>query len=265
MPMKRKKLILPFLAIAVFSSLSGQILPEPIFYLYHEGAIIRGDTAKKNLALVFTGDEYADGGSQILTVLENQRIHGSFFLTGNFYRNEEFRTLIKQLSSAGHYLGAHSDQHLLYCDWEKRDSLLVSSSEFRVDLENNYKAMSVFGIHQEEAPYFLPPYEWYNDSIAAWTGFMGLQLINYTPGTLSHADYTLPGTQEYKSSRDIYQGIMEFENNQPGGLNGFILLSHVGSSPQRGDKFYYLLDELIGELKQKGYTFVRIDELLAGP
>jgi peptidoglycan/xylan/chitin deacetylase (PgdA/CDA1 family) len=94
---------------------------------------------------------------------------------------------------------------------------------------------------------------------------MELQLINYTPGTLSHADYTLPGTQEYKSSRDIYQSIMEFENNQPGGLNGFILLSHVGSSPQRGDKFYYLLDELIGELKQKGYTFVRIDELLAGP
>jgi peptidoglycan/xylan/chitin deacetylase (PgdA/CDA1 family) len=156
-PMKRKILMASFLALAVYCSLSGQILPEPNFYLYHEGAIIRGDTAKKNLALVFTGDEFADGGSQILTVLENQRIHGSFFLTGNFYRNEEFRTLIKQLSSAGHYLGAHSDQHLLYCDWEKRDSLLVSSSEFRVDLENNYKAMSVFGIIKRKHPIFFLP------------------------------------------------------------------------------------------------------------
>jgi peptidoglycan/xylan/chitin deacetylase (PgdA/CDA1 family) len=229
------------------------------------GAIIRGDTTKKNLALVCTGDEYADGGIHILAVLENQKVPGSFFLTGNFYRNPKFHALIRHLKEGGHYLGAHSDQHLLYCDWEKRDSMLVSPSEFRVDLENNYKATSVFGISQKNARYFLPPYEWYNDRIAAWTGSMGLQLINYTPGTLSHADYTLPGTPEYKSSRDIYQSIMEFENNQPGGLNGFILLSHVGSSPQRGDKFYYLLDELIGELKQTGYTFVRIDELLAGP
>ncbi|MCK5702865.1 MAG: hypothetical protein KAI29_17000, partial [Cyclobacteriaceae bacterium] len=34
----------------------------------------------------------------------------------------------------------------LYCDWEKRDSLLVSKDEFLLDLENNYKEMKKYGI-----------------------------------------------------------------------------------------------------------------------
>ena len=34
------------------------------------GAIIRGDTAKKNIALVFTGHEFADGGDFIVNTLK---------------------------------------------------------------------------------------------------------------------------------------------------------------------------------------------------
>ncbi|MCK4748738.1 MAG: polysaccharide deacetylase family protein, partial [Bacteroidales bacterium] len=157
--------------------------------VYHYGAIVRGDTAKKNLALVFTGDEFADGGGHILSVLRQQKVPGSFFLTGKFYRNPEFQIHIKSMLSDGHYLGAHSDQHLLYCDWVNRDSLLVNRKEFELDLENNYKGMARFGITKEDAPLFLPPYEWYNDTISTWTQSMDLQLINLTHVTLSHADY----------------------------------------------------------------------------
>lgn len=62
------------------------------------GAIVRGDTGEKKLALVFTGDEYADGGRHILSVLKNQQIPGSFFLTGNFYRIPGYYRLIKMKS-----------------------------------------------------------------------------------------------------------------------------------------------------------------------
>jgi peptidoglycan/xylan/chitin deacetylase (PgdA/CDA1 family) len=214
------------------------------------------------MSLVFTGDEYADGGEHIHAVLHRQQIPGSFFLTGRFYRNPRFEPLIRNLVSGGHYLGAHSDQHLLYCDWERRDSLLLSRDQFTEDLENNYRAMSSYGISKEEAPYYLPPYEWYNDTISAWTSSMGLQLINYTSGTLSHADYTLPGTPEYRNSITICNSIMKYENSEANGLNGFILLSHVGTAPQRTDKFYLHLEELIIELKSLGYQFCRIDSLL---
>ena len=226
------------------------------------GAIVRGDTSEKKLALVFTGDEFADGGEYILSVLKNQKISGSFFFTGNFYRNPGFEQLIRSLLSDGHYLGAHSDKHLLYCDWENCDSLLVTKEEFILDLENNYKIMEQYGISKKNALYFLPPYEWYNDSISAWTKSLGFQLINYTLGTLSHADYTTPDMPNYKSSEFIYKSILEFESGSTEGLNGFILLTHIGTAPERKDKFHYYLDTLITELKIKGYQFKRIDELL---
>lgn len=198
----------------------------------------------------------------ITSVLDRQQVRGSFFLTGNFYRNPEFKTTILQLRSAGHYLGAHSDQHLLYCDWENRDSLLVSRNQFETDLEDNYAAMEAFGIRKKEATFFLPPYEWYNDTIAAWTKGMDLVLVNMSPGTLSHADYTLPGTPIYRSSKEIYQSILDFEASTPAGLNGFLLLTHVGTQEERSDKFYGYLEDLILELKHRGYAFKRIDKLL---
>ncbi|MGB5028894.1 MAG: cellulase, partial [Chitinophagaceae bacterium] len=130
------------------------------------------------------------------------------------------------------------------------------------DLQRNYSMMSRFGIREENAPFFLPPYEWYNDSIAVWTKKMDFQLINFTPGTLSHADYTTPADKNYRSSEDIYQSIIKYEQARPGGLNGFILLSHIGTDPKRTDKFYKRLPQLIKHLQAKGYQFQRVDELL---
>jgi endoglucanase len=223
---------------------------------------VRGDTTKKELALVFTGHDFADGGTSILQTLKQQNVKASFFFTGDFYRNKKFQSLVQQLKKDGHYLGAHSDKHLLYADWNKRDSLLVSKQQFKKDLLQNYTEMNRFGISKTNAPFFLPPYEWYNDSIAAWTKELNLQLINYSPGTRSAADYTWPGLPNYQNNETIYQSIFNYEQTKPAGLNGFILLLHIGTDPKRTDKFYQLLPKFITELKQKGYRIQRIDELL---
>lgn len=214
------------------------------------------------MAIVFTGDEYADGGEYIADALKRHNVQASFFFTGRFYRHPAFKSIIQRLKKDGHYLGAHSDQHLLYADWSKRDSLLVTKQEFLTDLQNNYKAMQSFGITKKDAPYFLPPYEWYNDTIAAWTREAGLQLINYTPGTLSHTDYTTPDERNYRSSDVIHQSVINFERQSRNGLNGFILLLHIGTHPKRTDKYYYRLPQLLRTLKEKNYLLVRIDELL---
>lgn len=229
---------------------------------FDHGAIIRGNTNKKQIALVFTADEFADGGKIILSTLQKQHIKGSFFFTGRFYRNPAFQSLIKQAKQQGHYLGPHSDQHLLYCDWTNRDSLLVSQQKFKDDLTRNLKAIEQFGVKRSAIKYFIPPYEWFNDSITLWTKQMGIQLINYSPGTNSTADYTTPGMKNYKASEEIYQSIFDKEKSDPNGLNGFILLVHFGTDPKRTDKFYNRLDELITELKRKGYKFTTIDELI---
>lgn len=229
------------------------------------GAIIRGDTTQKNIALVFTADEFGDGATFITKALKNRKVHGSFFFTGNFYRNPEFKTTIQKLKKDGHYLGSHSDKHLLYCAWEKRDSLLVTHEEFKIDLQNSYLEMEKFGIIKNDAIFYLPPYEWYNDSISTWTKQLGLQLINFTPGTRSNADYTYPEMgNKYIGSDEIVQSILNFEKTNPNGLNGFILLIHFGTDPRRTDKLYHRLPALIKELKNRGYEFLKINELLPG-
>jgi peptidoglycan/xylan/chitin deacetylase (PgdA/CDA1 family) len=231
-------------------------------FLYDRGAIVRGVTTHKKIAIVFTGDEYADGANFIIKALEKEKTRASFFLTGRFYRNKEFINLARRLKSHGHYLGAHSDGHLLYNDWIKRDSLLVTHQQFDEDLQRNYDVMSTFGVEKKYALFFLPPYEWYNDSIASWTNQKGLQLLNYSPGTLSAADYTWPALKNYRSSKVILASIKDYAGRNSKGLNGFILLLHLGTRPERTDKFYLLLPELLGWLKQQGYSLVRIDELL---
>lgn len=220
------------------------------------GGIIRTDPSKKQLTLVFTAADKADGANVIRQTLKRQQIQGAFFFTGGFYK--EFPEVVKALKQDGHYLGAHSNDHLLYCAWEKRDSTLVTREVFTKDMAENYRLMAEAGIRATEAPLFIPPYEWYNEEVAGWAQGMGLKIVNFTPGTGSNADYTTPDMKNYKSSKDIYNRIMKVEASE--GLNGHLLLVHFGTHPDRTDKFYNQLEKLIKALKKKGYTFVPIRE-----
>lgn len=222
------------------------------------GGIIRGDVSEKKICLVFTGDEYADGANVIMEVLERNKIKGTFFLTGNFYRKHP--AITKGLQDDGHYLGPHSDKHLLYADWQNRDSTLVSKDVFEKDLNDNYLAMKESGIEVESPYYFIPPYEWYNMEISNWAKAMGVQIVNFTPGTSSNADYTTPDMTNYRSSETIFNNILSYEDEN--GLNGFLLLIHIGTDPKRTDKLYNRLDDLIKELSNRGYLFKRINELI---
>src|SRR5690606_12616328 len=94
-----------------------------------------------------------------------------------------------------------------------------------------------------------------------WTNQLDLCLINYTPGTISHADYTTPDMKNYKSSDEIMESILEYEAKE--GMNGFLLLTHVGTDPKRTDKLYDKLDGFISALSGKGYRFVPLTEILA--
>jgi len=223
--------------------------------VYTCGGITRTDISKKQISLVFTGHEFADGYKTIQKTLKKLNIKASFFFTGDFYRNKRFANIIKGLQKDNHYLGAHSDKHLLYCSWQKRDSMFVNKSQFLNDLKGNYKAMEKFGIEKNQAPFFLPSYEWYNDSISRWCKEIGLQLVNFTPGTLSNADYTIPEMRSgYYSSIEIFNKIIQVESKD--GLNGNILLFHIGSDKRRQDKFYPKLYSLLIALSKAGYDFV---------
>ncbi|WP_224482601.1 glycoside hydrolase family 9 protein [Robertkochia aurantiaca] len=227
---------------------------------YYKDALIRGDSTKKQIALIFTGHDRAEGFDKVNKALKKHNVKASFFLTGDFYRNPKFKNIISTLIDEDHYLGAHSDKHLLYCSWEDRDSLLVDKALFRKDLKANYAAMASHGINKSDAFFYLPPYEWYNEKISLWTRENGLRLINHSPGTNSNQDWTTPDLGDrYYSNERLWKGITGYETEK--GLEGFHLLLHFGTDEKRQEKFYDRLDQLIEELKKRGYSFVRIDQM----
>lgn len=224
------------------------------------GAICRGPTDSPRLALVFTGHEFAEGMESILDALKARQARASFFLTGDFLQNPAFQPLVRRALKERHSLGPHSDKHLLYCTWDAERRTLVSRDEFRSDLAANLGKLRRLG--GERPRCFLPPYEHYNSEIAGWTREMNLRLVNFTPGTRSNADYTGEQEKNFVSSEAIYRSILAHEASDPHGLNGFLLLLHVGAGPGRTDKFHRLVPQLLDELRHRGYHFVTVEDLL---
>ena len=224
--------------------------------VYREGGIIRTDPSVKHIDFVFTAADKADGADRIIETLRKNNIRGGFFFTGEFF--ETFPNVVERLVSEGHYVGSHSYGHLLYATWENRDSLLVTKKEFQDDMVKSYSLLRSFGI--TDAPWFIPPYEHYNSTISSWAREMGLQVINYTPGTLTNGDYTTPDMKNYYSSKAILDKIWKCEKDDPDGLNGHIMLIHFGTEASRTDKFYDQLPGLIKKLRRKGYFFTPLRE-----
>lgn len=229
-----------------------------------EGGVIRGAVEAKRLALVFTGDQFGESAAPILEALAERQIKGSFFLTGEFVKQESLQPAIKRMVEEGHYVGPHSDSHPLYAPWDDRRQSLVTAAFFKDDLQKNIDGLRATGALAEGAPIlFVPPYEWYNAEQVAWSGKMGVGLINFTPGSGSNRDYAREGDRVFVPSRQILDDILAYEKKDPHGLNGFLLLLHLGSG--RRDPFHPRLGALCDEFARRGYHFARVDDLLLTP
>ena len=229
-----------------------------------EGGVIRGDVEAKRLALIFTGDQFGESATPILETLAKRRIKGSFFLTGGFIEQDSLRPAIKRMVDAGHYVGPHSDSHSLYAPWEDRKKSLVTAAFFTDDLQQNIEGLRRVGALPPGTPIlFVPPYEWYNAEQVAWSSEMGVGLINFTPGSGSNRDYAREGDRAFAPSQLILDDILAYEQKDPHGLNGFLLLLHLGSG--RRDPFHPRLGDLCDELTRRDYEFARVDELLLAP
>ncbi|HOB74076.1 MAG TPA: polysaccharide deacetylase family protein [Phycisphaerae bacterium] len=275
LPLKRKagagqfKPTIPMLLLALLLSAgcAQEITQRSISserFTFDHGAIVRGDRAQRQIALIFTGGEHGEGTPHILDVLRARGIKASFFVTGDFIRKDEHKPYLRRVVAEGHYLGPHSDTHPLYCPWEDRKRTLVTEEFFREDLQRNIEDLRRFGALKPGAPvWFIPPYEWFNEDQVEWARRMGVGLFNFTPGTGSNRDWAPEGHKSFVPGQVIMDDILAYERKNPDGLNGFLLLLHLGA--QREDKAWRLLEPLVVELAQRGYRFVRVDEMLGRP
>jgi peptidoglycan/xylan/chitin deacetylase (PgdA/CDA1 family) len=227
------------------------------------GVIVRGPGDRRALAMCFTGHEFGEGLPTILDELQRRGAPASFFLTGEFLRRAPARPHVDRLVAAGHYLGPHSDRHLLYCAWTPDRRTLVTRAELAADLGANLEAIVACGVPRAGVRFYIPPYEHANEEIVAWSEGLGLVTVNRTAGTLSGADWTPRDDPRYRSTAAILESIYRREGEDDRGLNGFLLLLHVGAGPGRPDPFAARLGELLDFLGARGYALRRVDALLA--
>lgn len=222
-----------------------------------QDATIRIDTDKKVIHLIFSADSAFEGVSYILKVLDKNNIKASFFLTGNCLRMKEHEAVIKNIVKNGHYVGGHSDKHLLYAPWgAEHNKSLVGTDSLINDLHQNMAELARFGIDISKVNYYLPPFEHYNKDHVRLIESQGQVVINFTSGLRTAADYTTPDMKNYMSSQELIDQLYAFEKEN--NLNGSIVLIHPGTQASRTDKLYLRLDEIIKTLKKKGYTFERL-------
>ena len=220
------------------------------------GATVKLNADRKTVHLIFSADTQFEGGEAILQTLSKNNVKASFFLTGNCLRDKKFEPLIKKIIKQGHYVGGHSDNHLLYAPWENRQQSLVSPDSLINDFRKNMAELEKYGIDVSQLPYYLPPYEYYNRDHVRLIRSLGQTTVNFTPGIRTAADYTTPDMPNYQSSQALIDQLFAFEAEN--GLNGAIILIHPGTVDSRTDKLYLRLDEVIKGLKKRGYGFERM-------
>lgn len=220
------------------------------------GTVVRRSGVGKTVYFVFTADSAFEGAPIILDALKKHNAKGSFFLTGNCLRMSEHEGVIRRIIADGHYIGGHSDRHLLYADWDTVRTNRVTSDSLIRDLRANYVELERFGITKESAPYFLPPYEWYHaENVNAIREF-GVIPVNFSSRLRTSDDYTTPDMTNYRSSQELVDQLFRYEAEHT--LDGAIILIHPGTSPLRTDKLYLHFDDILQRLTTLGYTFSRL-------
>jgi len=250
-----RKILFLIITIVIFNGFSSVVYGrQSVTDAY--GATVKLNSDRKVIHLIFSADIIFEGAGPILQTLDKDSVKASFFLTGNCLREEKFKPVIREIIQKGHYVGGHSDKHLLYAPWDDRNQLLVTPDSLIADFRQNMAELETYGVDISQVHYFLSPYEYYNKETVGLIESLGQTVINFTPGLRTAADYTTPDMSNYRSSQELIDQLFAYEAEK--GLNGSIILIHPGTEDSRTDKLYLRLDEIIRYLKGKGYVFERL-------
>lgn len=252
-----------FSAAAIISC-SQRKQAAPVFVTDEYGVVEKINPREKEVYLVFTGHysqadsgrfENFDGVTPVLNTLEERGVKGSFFPTGVCFDVERYQEPVKRIIRNGHYLSSHSYAHLLLCSEEDRNISLVSEDSLRADFAIMESRLEGYGLTKDQYCWLIPPYETYDQKAVDVMKEMGYRLVNPTSGFITGMDWTSPGAPNYHSAEMILEQLWEYE--QKNTFNGVILLIHAMNYPDRtdADRPYTYLGEIIDKLKEKGYTF----------
>lgn len=208
-------------------------------YYESRGDIVwEAPTSEKLIALTFDDGPDPAVTPIILDVLKQFGAHATFFLVGG--RVERFRELVARQAAEGHELANHTYNHIYF---QGR----FDPAQLEEEINRTRQAIAAVAGESSVSTLFRPPGGYYNDAIVNTAKRSGCKVVLWS----WHQD-----TKDWRSP-GVNRIVRKVLDNA---RNGDIVLfhDHVEGRPQTADA----LKQILPELKQRGYRFVTVSELL---
>ncbi|MEJ2367715.1 MAG: polysaccharide deacetylase family protein [Acidobacteriota bacterium] len=114
------------------------------------------------------------------------------------------------------------------------------------------------------APYWRAPFGEYNRQILEWGALAGYRSVYWT----EHLD-TLDWVADRKSPlfhtpENVLERLIGRSKRAPYGINGGVILMHLGTERNGSSRIDLILPSLIDRLKKEGYSFTTVDKTAWG-
>lgn len=191
---------------------------------------------EKDIYLTFDNGYENGYTGKILDVLKEKKVPATFFVTGHYIKTQ--KDLLLRMKDEGHIIGNHS--------WSHPDFTAVNDEKLREELTSvTEEIKKVTG--QKEVKYVRPPRGVFSERTLALTKEMGYYNVFWS---LAFLDWKV----------DQQRGWQYAHNNVMTMIHpGSILLLHAISKDNAE-----ALAKIIDDLREKGYHFKSLDDLVKG-
>lgn len=193
-----------------------------------------GDTTQKKIYLTFDAGYENGCTAKILDILKKHDVKAAFFLVGNYIQQNG--DLVRRMAAEGHMVGNHTMHHP---DMSKISDFSAFRKEL-VDLEKLYEDTT----GEKMQKFYRPPQGIYSQTNLEMAQKLGYKTVFWS---LAYVDWNndKQPTEEYAFSKLL-----------PRTHNGAVVLLHSTSETNAA-----ILDKLLTNWEQQGYTFGTVEEL----
>ncbi|SHH47259.1 polysaccharide deacetylase family protein [Tepidibacter thalassicus] len=197
--------------------------------------IWNGPRDKKIVALTFDDGPHPRITPKILDLLKKYNVKATFFVLGkhvHFYPEP-----LKRIKEEGHEIGNHTFSHID----------VKNTSKKKIEEEFEKTQNEIFSVVGEKPSIFRPPFGFYNKIVKEIAKKYGVKIVLWSTDK-DTKDWSNPGVD--KIVKTILNNIR----------NGDIILLH--DYVEGKSQTYEALKIILPKLKERGYKFVTISELI---